>query len=286
MKTKDGRVQWHPAFAAALRIEFETELDELDIQDEHLLSKKPMQIDVLIVKKDKGTRIRKNIGQIFREHNIVEYKSPDDSLMVNDFYKVYGYTCFYQSDTKHVMEIDPEELTITFVCSHYPYKLVRHLKKARGLHVKRQYSGIYYILGDAIPMQLLITNQLSKEDNYWLSNLRNDLKEEDDIQELLGRYEPWKENLYYQAVMDVIVRANWDNVKEEKENMCDALRELFAEELEECRERGLQEGRAKGRAEGRAEAKAIFKLAASGTSLKEIASQCKLSVEQVKEILE
>lgn len=102
MKTKDGRVQWHPAFAAALRIEFEAELDELDIQDEHLLSKKSMQIDVLIVKKDKGTKIKKNIGRIFREHNIIEYKSPDDSLMMNDFYKVYGYTCFYQSDTTHV----------------------------------------------------------------------------------------------------------------------------------------------------------------------------------------
>ena len=40
MGTKDGKLQWHPAFAAALHIEFEEELDEIDIREEHLLSKK------------------------------------------------------------------------------------------------------------------------------------------------------------------------------------------------------------------------------------------------------
>lgn len=166
MGTKDGKLQWHPAFAAALHIEFEEELDEIDIREEHLLSKKPMQVDVLIIKKEKDTKIRKNIGRIFREHNIVEYKSPDDVLTINDFYKVYGYTCFYQSDTKKVMEIDPEELTITFVCSHYPRKMMQHLEWVRGLSVEYQQNGIYYILGDAIPMQLLVTKELSREENY------------------------------------------------------------------------------------------------------------------------
>ena len=37
--------------------------------------------------------------------SIIEYKSPDDYLTINDFYKVYGYCCFYQSDTEHVCEI-------------------------------------------------------------------------------------------------------------------------------------------------------------------------------------
>ena len=32
--------------------------------------------------------------------------------------------------------------------------------------------------------------------------------------------------------MDLVVRANWDKVKEEKE-MCEALKELFADELQE-----------------------------------------------------
>ena len=72
-----------------------------------------MRIDELVIKIRGEEKIQKNIGRIFRKHNIIEYKSPDDYLTINDFYKVYGYCCFYQSDTEHVCEIKPEELTIT-----------------------------------------------------------------------------------------------------------------------------------------------------------------------------
>ncbi|MEZ3433479.1 MAG: hypothetical protein K1W34_02400 [Lachnospiraceae bacterium] len=122
----EGKLQWHPAFSAALHIELEKELDVLYIEEEHVLSRKPMQVDILVIKKEKNISVKKNIGQIFRKYNIIEYKAPGDSLSINDFYKAYGYTCFYQSDTKKVMEIDPQELTITFVCNHYPYKLLKH----------------------------------------------------------------------------------------------------------------------------------------------------------------
>ena len=150
----DGRLQWHPGFSAALRVELEEELDELCIEDEHMLSKKPMQIDVLIVKKKGKQPIRKNIGRIFRKHNIIEYKSPEDYLSVNDFYKVYGYTCFYQSETKRVKEIPPEEITITFICNHYPQKLLEHLRQFKGIEVKKQEAGIYYLFGDSFPIQI------------------------------------------------------------------------------------------------------------------------------------
>ena len=38
-----------------------------------------MQIDVL-VKNEKHVKLRKNIGRIFRQYNIIEYKSPEDNL--------------------------------------------------------------------------------------------------------------------------------------------------------------------------------------------------------------
>ena len=68
----------------------------------------------------------------------MEYKSPEDYLTINDFYKVYGYCCFYQSDTEHVCEISPEELTITFICNHYPRNLIQHLEKVRKLQIKKE----------------------------------------------------------------------------------------------------------------------------------------------------
>ena len=118
------KLQWHPVFGAALRITLQDEMQYLEMHEEHLLSKKPLQMDILIIKKLQEVQIKKTIGRIFRKHNIIEYKSPDDSLSVNDFYKVYGYACIYQSNTDRIKEIDPEELTLTFVCSHYPRELL------------------------------------------------------------------------------------------------------------------------------------------------------------------
>ena len=178
----EGKLQWHPAYVAALHIEFENELDVLEIKSEHLLGKKPLQIDVLVIKKAEDTPIRKNIGQIFRTYNIIEYKSPEDSLNINDFYKVYAYACLYQSDTEHVCAIRPNELTITFVCSHYPRKMLKQLKAGRSLAVARKSNGIYYLTGDEFPIQLIIANRLPKEENCWLQNLRNDLKPGSEIQ--------------------------------------------------------------------------------------------------------
>lgn len=129
-------IQWHPGFNAVMQIEFEEECDKLRFEAEHNLGKKPLQIDLLVVKLDGGASIRKNIGRIFRKYNIIEYKSPKDYLSVNDFYKVVGYTCFYQADTKHVLEIQPDELTITFVSSQYPRIMMKHLKDFCQLDIK------------------------------------------------------------------------------------------------------------------------------------------------------
>ena len=146
----DGKLlQWHPAFYADLQIEFREEKEKLKFEREYLLSSKPMAIDVLIVKKKNAEPIRKNIGKIFRKYNIIEYKSPSDSLSVDDFYKVYGYTNFYKKN---------------------------------------------------------------------------------------------KEDQLYQAVMEIIVKANENRLKEGKRDMCNALLELMKDELDEKREEGIREG--------------------------------------------
>ena len=47
------------------------------------------------------------------------------------------------------------------------------------------------------------------------------------------------------------MRANWQELKEERK-MCEALRELFADDLRESREEGIMEGRNVGKREGEA----------------------------------
>lgn len=86
-KGSEQLLQWHPAFFAGLQIEFGNEAKYLQFEQEHQLGPKPMSIDVPI-KKDRNRSIHKNIGRIFREHNIIEYKGPGDYLSVDDFYKV------------------------------------------------------------------------------------------------------------------------------------------------------------------------------------------------------
>ena len=130
------KLQWHPAFGAALRITLQDEMQYLEMHEEYLLSKKPLQMDILIIKKLRDVQIKKTIGRIFRKHNIIEYKSPEDDLDIDDFYKTYAYACLYKSDTETVDLIPADELTITFVCYHYPRNMLRKLEQDRKMEVR------------------------------------------------------------------------------------------------------------------------------------------------------
>lgn len=51
---EEGVLQWHPAFQAAMQIELQEELDYLTFYSEYNLTKKPLQIDTLIILRKKG----------------------------------------------------------------------------------------------------------------------------------------------------------------------------------------------------------------------------------------
>ena len=114
MNTEGEKIQWHPAFDAALQIELGEEAKYLTFEPEHLLSKKPMQIDVL-VKNEKKVKIRKNIGRIFRQHNIIEYKSPEDHLNIDDFIKSMVIPVFTKRKYEK-SEPDSSRRTDDYVC--------------------------------------------------------------------------------------------------------------------------------------------------------------------------
>ena len=270
MNTNDEKIQWHPAFDAALQIELGEETKYLEFDSEHLLSKKPMQIDVL-VKNERHVKIQKNIGRIFRQYNVVEYKSPEDDLNIDDFYKVYAYACIYKADTETVDFIPAAELTITFVCYHYPRTMLQKLQRDRQITVENMESGIYYLMGDAIPMQLIIVPRLSKTNNF------------------IEKYGENKNSKLYQALADTIMRANWQELKEERK-MCEALRELFADDLRESREEGIMEGRNVGKLEGKLEGAAskvieiVIKKYKKGCSVKETADMLEEPQTLIKQI--
>ena len=246
-------LQWHPAFYAGLQIELEEDRENLIFENEHQLSTKPMEIDVLVVKKEKDLPVRKNIGQIFRMYNIIEYKSPSDYLSVDDFYKVYGYACFYKADTGTANAIQADQITITLVSEKYPMKLFAHLQKERGLRIEKVCGGIYYINGDYIPIQVIVTRQLSPKENLWLRSLTDHLTDYSDAEELIREYGKHKNEQLYASVLDIIVRANKKKFEEVKV-MCDALKELMMEdmkkELDAAMQIGIEQGIERGIEQG------------------------------------
>ncbi len=225
-------LQWHPAFFAGLQIELAEEAHHLSFESEHRLGTKPKEIDVLVIKKNPAVLIRKNIGRIFRTYNIIEYKSPEDYLSIDSFYKVYGYACFYKADTTHVNEIKAKEITISYVSKSYPYKLVKHLEREMHLKVQKIEKGIYYVYGMCFPIQLIVTSRLSKEENLWLASLTDDLKDSRQAEKLLEEYEVHKLENLYQSMMSIIIDANEKMFKEE-ENMCEAIYRIAREKLQD-----------------------------------------------------
>lgn len=236
-------MQWHPAMYAGIQVEFEEEAGQLQFENEHQLGTKPLAVDILIIKKDDSISIKKNIGQIFRRYNIVEYKSPGDYLSIDDFYKVYAYACLYKCKAGGIEQVKVSEVTITFICHGYPRKLVKYLKRNRGYSIIRNGKGIWRMEGDEFAMQMVVTSRLSKEENPWLFHLNNPVPDSRTAEELIRSYEEKKRNPLYASVMDFIVHMNEERFKEAKE-MCRALEELMADELEAKRVEGIATGKA------------------------------------------
>jgi len=47
----EDKKQWHPAFCAAMELEFREDKDILHFEREYNLSKKPLHMDLLVIKK-------------------------------------------------------------------------------------------------------------------------------------------------------------------------------------------------------------------------------------------
>ena len=253
---KSQKLQWHPAFCSALRLELLEDAENLEFTDEFQLTEKPLQIDCTVVKVKRDCKIKNEIGKIFRKHNIFEYKSPMDELNIDTFYKVVAYACLYKVLPNHVNEIPAEEITITLIRDRKPVKLLGELEKS-GYGYKKEAAGIYYVNGAMFPMQIIESSELDVDMHVQLKALTNHLEESLMRQYLLqvSTFEGREKNLA-DIVLQVIVNSNMEKVREWKgseQTMCEALRVLMKEELKEERVAGLREGRLEGQREGQRE---------------------------------
>jgi hypothetical protein len=213
--TDDGRIAWHPAFFDAIRLELDDYKDVLEFFPEFQLSDEPLRIDVLVIKKPKNITIKKNIASIFRAVNIIEYKSPDDYTAVEDFYKVYAYACLYIAQKKTPVT----DLTITFVGSRQPRELIRHFEEVRGYKLEKRAAGVYTVVGDKIPIQVIDSRELSGDEDLWLKSLDNALSVAE-ARRIITEIDQRNKAVEAKAYVGVVYNVNLD-VMEEVSNMSD-----------------------------------------------------------------
>ena len=104
--------------------------------------------------------------------------------------------------------------------------MIRHLLDVRKYTIEKIEPGIYYVYGDVFAIQIIVTGQLSPEHNLWLYSLTDTLTDSRITKELLNEYRGKENNNLYSAAMQVIVAANEQQFKEDK-NMCDALMKII-----------------------------------------------------------
>ena len=231
-------IQWHPGFYGAAELEFISNKGDLEFQREFNLSKEPIRMDLLIIKKLSNVRTENEIGHIFRKFNVVEYKSNDDALSIDDYYKTVGYACLYKGLGETVDQIPANELTISIFRESYPREMFEAMKNL-GLEIKERYPGIYYISGKQalFDTQVVVTKQLNRETHRTLRVLSKHVKEEDVrafVEEAALISEPGDRN-NVDAVLQVSVSANkeiYEAIRRCDKVMCEALRELMKEDFE------------------------------------------------------
>ncbi|MDR1925972.1 MAG: hypothetical protein LBQ66_16510 [Planctomycetaceae bacterium] len=202
------RTAWHPAFYKAYQLEFDKFRDKLTFISEHQLTKEPSRID-LIVKKQRGAKIEKNIGRIFREYNVVEYKSPNARFSEQDFNRARSYVFLYAS----IEKIHVTDMSLTIATYHYPRELMHYLENEERCTLTVEEEGIIVVGNNICPMQIILLHKLPEKDNIWVKSLHDNLTLEE-LSRFLEELAKLGERPETDALVDVITNKNYEIFKE------------------------------------------------------------------------
>ena len=247
---KDIKIQWHPGFVAAMDLELRKSRDDLWFEKEYNLNTKPLEIDLLVIKKNRDAHIDNEIGRIFRGHNIMEYKSPEDHLDIDAFYKTTAYACLYKSSGKTVDFIKAEDVTVSLVREVKPEGLFQYFAE-HHYSVSNPYCGIYYIAGEVLfPTQIVVTKELEWASHIWLGALSDRLEKQNVVEllENINQLSGKTDRELADSVLQVSVEANKQVVEEliGDGSMCEALMEIMEPQLLQREKEGLKEGLTQG----------------------------------------
>lgn len=312
------RIAWHPGFASAVQLELGAYRGQLVYETEHELNKQSLRIDLLVIKKNRALVIEDDIAQLFRGHNILEFKFEQDGLTIDDLFKTLAYGCLYKAYGPEVDAIDARDVTITLVRHAQPERLFAKLDEI-GCPVQLVGAGIYYVDNLLFPLQVVVTGELEPARHPWLASLASDL-ETSQLRQLVvaaSALSSKEDRELADSVLNVVTLANSDTMAhlKEEEKMAKTLYEIMQPEidaaiaaarleaaadaaalgmergLEQGLEKGLQKGLEKGKQLGAIEARAetiratiVRMLDRGGFSPEEIADLAGSTVEEVHDV--
>ena len=248
------KIQWHPGFVAAMNLEFLLNRDDLEFESEHNLNRKPLEIDLLVIKKEPAVQVANEIGAFFRGHNIIEYKSPEDHLNIDVFYKTGAYASLYKSYGRSLDERKADDITVTIIRYGKPEELFKYLEE-HSYNITSPYKGIYHIEEKVLfPTQIVVAKELEKKSHTWLRSLSRNLETED-IRKLLEERKHMTEVYEKEmadSVLEVALEANQRILEEWKgdEDMFESLMEMMEPQLQLREERIRRESMEKGMEKG------------------------------------
>ncbi len=232
----EDNIQWHPAFCSAMELELRENKKDLIYEREHNLSRMPLKIDFLVIKKKPDVIIKNEIGDFFLGNNILEYKSPGDEVNAGTFYKALSYACLYRAEKDGASEDMDADVTVSIVREQKPVKFLRQLGERYAVTEKA--GGIYRISGALFPMQVLVTKELDREEHVWVTSLTRNLSRKR-AQKLLGSctgLSDDEDRRNADSVVNVASEANIELFRkmiQEGDQMCEELKELLAPEIVE-----------------------------------------------------
>ena len=168
------KIQWHPGFYAAMRLDFK-KYDGLHFEEEYQLTKKPLEVDLLIIKKLVNTIIDNSLGRRFSQYNIFEYKSPGDhNFDVFALYQGVCYASYYCANEK------TRDVTLFLVTSKNNFNLIKWLRKnLKEIEIDNAAPGVYDVKGSPLfKMCIVITEELDPKEYEWITKLRKNLSRE------------------------------------------------------------------------------------------------------------
>ena len=220
-----------------MKVEYGLIHAEVKYEQEIQLGEDPVRLDFLIIKAE--GELKDAIGEFFRKVNLFEYKSPEDGLSIDDFYKAQGYALIYKGYDRKVNELPIEEITLTFVRHVYPRELMKELKKS-GYEIRETHRGIYRIEGKIIiPIQIVVSSRLAEGEYEGLKLLAKGCTKEALLKYaervILSGDEQVKTNAGTVIEICLNINKKLDREIKEDESMHRTIREIFKEDFEDAR---------------------------------------------------